>query len=128
MEAAGLEAYARRRRLPNVPPGWSGGNLLVRPVCDPAAAPEGAARMELSFRDYVPSALNGVDMTAAELLESLALIAGQYGIGRESSAPAVPVLRAAYSAVQGPDGAVTLTVSRGSFAVLASTPPLVTVA
>jgi hypothetical protein len=54
-------------------------------------------------------------MSAAELIGSLSLIAGQYGVGwRESiHAPAAWVLHAAYAALQEPAGQVRLKVSRG---------------
>jgi argininosuccinate synthase len=106
------------------------GNLLLRRTLNPADAPAGEARVDLAFRDYVPVALNAVTMSAAELLESLSLIAGQYGIGWTEgiSAPAAVVLRTAYAALADPDGTIALKVSRGEHAVLASTPPLVTLA
>jgi argininosuccinate synthase len=118
MNAAQLVEYVRQRGLPFVPSAelqHVERNLLVRPATDPARAPDREARVELTFRDHVPVALNGVPMAAAELIESLSLIAGQHGVGwRESfDAPAALVLHAAYGALREPAGMVTLKVSRG---------------
>ena len=131
MDAEQVAAYARRRGVPHVPDSSAaGGNLLLRRALNPAGAPAGEARVDLTFRDYVPVALNAVTMSAAELLESLSLIAGQYGIGWGGPvcAPAAVVLRTAYAALADPDGTIALRLSPGEHAVLASTPPLVTLA
>jgi argininosuccinate synthase len=131
MDARELAAFARARGVPNLPPAsGASDNLLLRRVHDPAGAPDGEARLELTFRGYVPVALNAVAMSAAELLESVSLIAGQYGVGwgEPVAAPAALVLRAAYAVLPEPDGTITLKVARGEHAVLASGPHLVTVA
>jgi len=47
-----------------------------------AQAPATAAIVELSFERGTPTAINGVTMTAAELIESLSTIAGEHGVGR----------------------------------------------
>jgi argininosuccinate synthase len=129
MDAAQLAAYARAHGVPHVPASAIGAdNLLVRRVYDPAAAPDGEARLELRFREYVPVALNAVTLSAAELVESLSLIAGQYGIGWRDAipAPAAPVLQTAYAALRQPDGIVTVTISRGAHAIVEAPSPLVT--
>ncbi len=75
----------------------------------------------------MPVAINGVPMSAAELIESLSLIAGQHGVGWQEAvpAPAAVVLRTAYAALREPAGMVTVTVSRGQHVALASTPSTV---
>jgi len=102
-------------------------HLLLRRASDPSRAPEGEARVELTFRNHVPVAINGVPMSAAELIESLSLIAGQYGVGwlEPAPAPAAAVLRSAYAALREPAGMVTVSVSRGQHVVLASDPAAV---
>jgi argininosuccinate synthase len=89
--------------------------LLERPVVDPAHAPDAAARVELTIEAGVPTAINGVTLDAAELLESVALIAGQHGVGRlpHLDAPAIPVLHAAYAALGGGDGRVQFEFHKG---------------
>lgn len=47
-----------------------------------AQTPDRAAVVELSFERGVPSGINGVAMTAAELIDSLSTIAGEHGVGR----------------------------------------------
>jgi hypothetical protein len=129
MDAGQLAAYARAHTGSFLPPaGLGADNLLVRRAADPATAPDGEARIELTFSGRVPVALNGVPMTIAELLESLSLIAGRFGVGWQEAppAPAALVLRAAYAALREPAGMVTLKVSRGEHVVLASEPSLVT--
>jgi argininosuccinate synthase len=118
MDARALTEYIRANRLPVATPppeDHAGQNLLVRPAADPASAPDGEARVELTFSDHVPVAINGVPMSAAELIESLSLIAGQYGIGWRAAihAPAAWVLHAAYAALRDPAGRVCLRLSRG---------------
>jgi argininosuccinate synthase len=48
----------------------------------PADAPGTPAYVEIAFEKGVPVAVNGVTMTLTELIESLATIAGQHGVGR----------------------------------------------
>ncbi len=45
-------------------------------------APGSPAIVELSFERGTPAGINGVTMTAAELIDSLSTIAGEHGIGR----------------------------------------------
>lgn len=124
MDAAQLASYARAHGLPHVQHSASGSidHLLIRRVCDPAVSPEGTARLELTFDDDIPVALNGVEMSTAELIESLSLIGGQYGLGwsDEVPAPGAVVLEAAYNALREPAGVVTLRVSRSDRIVVAS--------
>jgi len=89
--------------------------LLERPVTDPAQAPDAGARVELTIEAAVPVAINGVALDAAEVLESVALIAGHHGIGRlpHLDAPAIPVLHAAYAALGGRDGIVQFEFHKG---------------
>lgn len=47
-----------------------------------ALTPASAAVVELSFERGVPTGINGVAMTSAELVESLSTIAGEHGVGR----------------------------------------------
>ena len=110
----GIEAFdvaddpeRRRRRAART--------LLERPVADAALAPDAAARVELTVESAMPVAVNGVALDAAELLESVALIAGQHGIGRlpRLDAPAIPVLHAAYAALDGGDGIVHFQFHKG---------------
>lgn len=44
--------------------------------------PGSAAVVELSFERGTPTGINGVTMTAAELIDSLSTIAGEHGVGR----------------------------------------------
>jgi argininosuccinate synthase len=98
----------RRRRR-------SARTLLERTVADVAQTPDVAAQVALTIDNGVPSAINGVPLDAAELLESLALIAGQHGIGRlpHLDAPAIPVVHAAYAALDGGDGTVHFVFHKG---------------
>jgi argininosuccinate synthase len=47
-----------------------------------AHTPGTAAVVELSFARGVPTGINGVTMTAVELIDSLSTIAGEHGVGR----------------------------------------------
>ncbi len=92
-----------------------GRTLLERPVLDLAHAPDRPAHVELRIEGGVPVAINGVSLTVAELLESLAVIAGQHGIGRlpRIDAPAAPLVHAAYASLSGADGTVHFELLRG---------------
>jgi argininosuccinate synthase len=48
----------------------------------PAAAPDMAAYLELTFEAGVPVAVNGVPMPLTELIQSVGTIAGAHGVGR----------------------------------------------
>jgi len=94
--------------------------LVERPVANPSEAPEGAAHVDLHIEGGVPVAINGIPLSVAELLESLALIAGRHGIGRlpDIDAPAAPIVCAAYEALAGKDGVVRFRLLKGELAVL----------
>lgn len=79
------------------------------------AAPETGADVEIEFERGLPVAINGVPLDLAELIESVAVIAGQHGVGRiapghdamrpgESrriyEVPAATVLHAAHAALE----------------------------
>jgi argininosuccinate synthase len=81
----------------------------------PAACPDEAAYVEISFERGTPVAINGVEMGILELIGSLAILAGAHGVGRidmvenrvagskarESyEAPAAVVLHAAHKELQ----------------------------
>jgi argininosuccinate synthase len=70
---------------------------LTKPA---SAAPQAPAFVEIAFEGDVPSAINDVPMPLTELIESLATIAGQHGVGRidDIEAPAAVVLHAALRA------------------------------
>jgi argininosuccinate synthase len=114
MDAAHLLEYARARTLPGTPERRQP-HLLFRRAVDPARAPRAEARLDIAFERGVPTSLNGVPMTLEELIESLSLIAGQYGLGygEALAAPAAVVLRAAYAAAAGGDDAVRITLQPG---------------
>ena len=65
-----------------------------------AAAPEAPAFVVITFADGLPVAINDVSLPLTELIESLAIIAGQHGVGRieDVEAPAAVVLHAALQA------------------------------
>jgi argininosuccinate synthase len=131
MDGAELADFARARGLrveTAAGASHSEQHLLVRSAADPAGAPDGEAQIELTFRDHVPVAINDVPMSAAELIESLSLIAGHHGVGWRDAvqAPAALVLHAAYEALLEPTGIVRLRLTKGSYVVLASHPQLVT--
>ena len=67
---------------------------LTKPA---AQAPDAAAFVDIAFTDGVPVAINDVPMRLTELIEILALIAGEHGVGRieDVEAPAAVVLHAA---------------------------------
>jgi argininosuccinate synthase len=117
-----LIAYVRTRRLPVIPPvpGYRvDQNLWGRTVSwegaaqTPPAQKSTAARrfsepalVDIHFDDGVPTAVNGVPMSGAELIECVSLIGSQHGIGRVhvqpdgsrqvvSEMPAAVILRAA---------------------------------
>jgi len=93
-----------------------------------------AALVDIHFEQGVPTAINGVPMAPAELIECLSLIAAQHGIGRVDAgggggdgvrrvlvdAPAAVVLQAAADAAGGPNtGDICLKLDQGQFTVLA---------
>ena len=120
MDAAQLAAFSRERGLPVVVDRPES-NLLIRRSSDPARAPEGAALLDIDFAGGLPVAINGVTMTPAELIESLSLIGGQYGLGfgDATPSPAAIVLGAAYRDAAGGNESVRVTLERGSYRVTA---------
>ena len=81
-----------------------------------AATPAAAADVEVRFEQGVPVAINDVTMSLTELIESMATIAGQHGVGRLTAveAPAAVLLQAALRAQQ--DGKARLTLFRSTVA------------
>ena len=120
MDAAQLAAFSRERGLPVVVDRPES-NLLIRRSSDPARAPEGAALLDIDFAGGLPVAINGVSMTPAELIESLSLIGGQYGLGfgEATPSPAAIVLGAAYRDATSGNESVRVTLERGSYRVTA---------
>jgi argininosuccinate synthase len=118
MDAGSLADYARARSLPGALERREP-HLLIRRAGDPARAPQAAARLDLSFEDGVPVSLNGVPMTLVELIESVSLIAGQYGLGHgaQRPVPAAVVLRAAYGAARGRHESVRLSLRPGTYEI-----------
>ena len=118
MDAAGLAAYARARGLPG-PSQRREPHLLIRRAADPARAPRAGAHLEVGFESGVPVSLNGVPMTLVELLESVSLIAGQYGLGHGERwpMPAVHVLQAAFAASRRPRDSVRIALAPGTYTI-----------
>jgi argininosuccinate synthase len=92
-----------------------------------------AALVDIHFEHGIPTAINGVPMAPAELIECLSLIAAQHGIGRIDlagrdrsgtartviDAPAAVVLHAAARASGGPVTTdICLRLDDGRFTVL----------
>jgi argininosuccinate synthase len=89
--------------MSNTDTGRAGSHLLMRPPSVSASEP---ACVTIEFDDGVPVSVNGVTMSLRELIEILSLIGG--GCARAGAqAPALDLLRAAYSACGG-GGAITL--------------------
>jgi argininosuccinate synthase len=92
-------------------------HLLIR---RPAATASGceAASVTVGFEDGIPASVNGVSMGLPELIESLSVIGGRYGLGalEPVPAPAFELLQAAHTA-SGGRGSVALLVRDGSIAV-----------
>lgn len=84
--------------------------------------------ISIQFETGIPVSINGVPMLPVELVESLALIAGRYGVGRlESSskgrtivydAPAAAVLHLAHAALDDGTGIVRLSLLNGGCTVV----------
>jgi argininosuccinate synthase len=92
-------------------------HLLIRRPGSTASGCE-AASVTVGFDDGVATSVNGVSMGLPELIESLSLIGGRYGLCESAAlpAPALELLQAAYAACGG-HGSVTLLVRGGSIAV-----------
>jgi argininosuccinate synthase len=89
----------------------------------------GAATIDLHFEHGVPTSVNGVPMSPAELIECLALIGGQHGIGQTVvaedegqalyDAPAATILHAAaLAAARSASADVCLRLAEGQYTVL----------
>ena len=151
MSSTDLQAYARVRRLPVLLPPAPGceidENLWGRRIVwegadEPTAARARVARshssqpavVDIHFERRIPTSVNGVPMSPAELIECLSLIGGQHGIGRTSSqttssshasrhmlqdAPAATILRAAaLEAGESANADVCLRLADGQYTVL----------
>ena len=78
------------------------------------------AQVEIAFKDDVPVTVNGIAMRLPELLESLATIASEHGIGAGAHpfSPAAAVLHVAYGArTPSRDAVVRLKLSHGACTV-----------
>jgi argininosuccinate synthase len=146
MNEADLAAYARARRLPvqiatqdsvRIDQNlwgriveWSGDEAPAA-IRTPAAERRlnEPATIDLHFEHGAPTSVNGVPMAPAELIECVALIGGQHGIGQTiasapggrvlSDAPAATVLRAAaVAAGRSATADVCLRLANGEFTVL----------
>lgn len=130
---ADLLAYVRARRLPVHMPADPGchvdENLWGRRIVwagdeEPAVARLRAPRnrlnvpavVDIHFERRMPTSVNGVPMSPAELIECLSLIGGQHGIGRKTlsdgsrhvlhDTPAATILRAAAAAAEAGESAI----------------------
>jgi len=105
-------------------------DLFVRTKL-PSEAPDVAAFVELMFEAGVPVAINGVEMSPVELIQSLETIAGAHGVGRlpavasrngariVQEAPAAMALGAAYAALGNrADGSVHLKFHQGDCTIV----------
>ena len=142
MSEADLPAYARARRLPVETPATQDyridQNLWGRVVVWTGETPQvmragtrldEPATVDLHFEHGAPTSVNGVPMSPAELVECLALIGGQHGIGQTIvssqgrqmlyDAPAATILHTA-AAAAGPSAAsnVCLKLADGEYTVL----------
>jgi argininosuccinate synthase len=146
MSDAELTDYVRARRLPVHASGapdcridrhvwgrviaWDGDEepAALRPPAVRGRVSE-PALVDIHFERGIPSSVNGVPMSPAELVECLALIGSQHGIGRRTSSsgprhvlhdvPAATVLRAAASGLdQSGTGDVCLRLADGQYSVL----------
>jgi argininosuccinate synthase len=99
-------------------------HLLMR-RSSPSSATD-PARVTIGFEGGIPASVNGVAMGLPELIESLSLIGGQYGLDASATtpAPALALLQGAYRACGGRDD-VTLQLQSGSLAVVDAPPALV---
>jgi argininosuccinate synthase len=96
------------------------GDGASKPVQRRPLSTASVAQVEISFKDNVPTTINGISMRLPELLESVATIAAEHGIalGEHAFVPAATVLHAAYRALAGsPGGVVRLKIADGACAV-----------
>jgi argininosuccinate synthase len=92
-------------------------HLLIRRSTSMASGGE-AASVTIAFENGIPVSVNSVSLEIPELIESLSLIGGRYGLGGDDPvpAPAMGLLQAAYAA-SGGRGSVTLLVQSGALSV-----------
>ena len=85
--------------------------VLTKPAAQASEAP---AFVDITFADGLPVAINDVPMRLTELIEILALIAGEHGVGRIETveAPAAVVLQAALAVAT--DGVVRMKLLKGA--------------
>ena len=124
--ARGVDAAAYLR-MHHLSPGVvrAGRHLLIRPLTDTRlAADDEVADVTIGFEGGTPVAVNGVSMELDELIESLSLIGGQYGLSAspELPAPAAILLQAAYRESAG-RAAVTLRLKPHSLVVTGDRAP-----
>jgi argininosuccinate synthase len=113
---------------------WADGDEppeAARPMV--SATPNEQAHIDLQFERGIPTAVNGVPMSPAELVESLTLIAGRHGVGRLEGgsagrhvvydAPAAVALGAALASLGESGGLVRLAVLNGRCTVVAPSDP-----
>lgn len=81
---------------------WGRVGSAITPIPSAAGAPEVPAHVEVEFERGIPIGVNGVPLRLLELIESMAVIAAQHGVGRleRSDAPAAVVLHTAHSALE----------------------------
>jgi len=148
MSDADLINYARARRLPvhvsgamdcRIDQNLWGRVLTWEGDQEPAAARARSAKgrvnepavVDIHFERGVPTSLNGVPMSPAELIECLSLIGAQHGVGRRQvstgprhvlhDAPAAAILRVAAAEAGGSGNAdVCLRLADGEYTVLAA--------
>jgi argininosuccinate synthase len=144
MSASDLITYVRARALPV--PVWRNGYRIDQHLWGRTFTWDGdrepprltrqlaeAALVDIHFEQGMPTAINGVPMAPAELIECVSLIAAQHGIGRIDlehrdagavrvlvDAPAAIVLQAAAQAAGGPATAdVCVKLDEGRFTIVA---------
>jgi argininosuccinate synthase len=129
LQGEALDEYVRAHGLPPAATRRQP-HLLVRGAVNPSRAATTEAQVLIVFERGMPVAINGVAMSAQELIECLSLIGGQHGLGHGDSmpAPAALLLRAAFRAVGAVtgagDGTVRLAVGAGTLAAtMTSAPP-----
>lgn len=98
-----MNVFVPTGELPDASTVRASGHLLMRPPAYTAPEP---AHVTIEFQDRVPVSVNGVPLGLRELIEILSLIGGEYA-APTAEAPALDLLRAAYSACGG-RGSITL--------------------
>jgi argininosuccinate synthase len=88
-------------------------HLLLRPSVLAATT---AAHVSIGFESGIAVSVNGVAMGLRDLIESVSLIGGQYGVEQWQQSPALGMLQAAYRACGG-RGTATVHLRPGTFTV-----------